>query len=89
MAWCDVYCLMVWHRIRTCDHAGSDIGTEQEAHMGAGCRTRAVTPGTRCQAKSTDARGSALYKLNIVGLDAFLKLTVAIASIPYCMAGSG
>ena len=28
-------------------------------------------------------------KLNIVGLDAFLKLAVAIASIPYCMACSG
>ena len=65
------------------------IGTEQEACMGAGCRTRSVTLGTRCQAKSTDAWGSALYKLNIVGLDAFLKLAVAIASIPYCMAGSG
>ena len=34
-------------------------------------------------------RNKILYKPNIVGMDAFLKMAVAIASLPYCTARSG
>ena len=56
---------MAYNRLTRCDHAGSYIGTGEEARVCAGCRAYvapAVAPGSWRQAKTTAARRPAHEK---------------------------